>query len=181
MNSDYIINNMIGFSIVGLLIKLLLGRDTSVDGESGPASSAIWGYGVIALSILAGMIISFGLASQMANLKRYGVVDFVKTLLTSSLPSLLTLGILVWMISLNIMFYKRINQGKVANEYFTYSGVTTFLIILQVIFLFKHLKDNINVPTMVNTMAYVTYGFTFLNAIFAVIMTIILEKFSTDG
>jgi hypothetical protein len=57
MNSDYIINNMIGFSIVGLLIKLLLGRDTSVDGESGPASSAIWGYGVIALSILAGMII----------------------------------------------------------------------------------------------------------------------------
>ena len=106
-NLDYTLNNMIGFSVVGVVIKLFLGRDTSVDGESGPANSSIWSYGVIALSILAGMIISFGLASQMANLKRYGVVDFVKTLLTSSLPSLLTLGILVWMITLNIMFYKK--------------------------------------------------------------------------
>lgn len=183
-NLDYTLNNMIGFSIVGVLIKLFLGRDTSTDGESGPASSSIWGYGVIALSILAGMIISFGLASQMANLKRYGVVDFVKTLLTSSLPSLLTLGILVWMITLNIMFYKKINQGKVADEYFTYSGVTTFLIILQVIALFMHLRDNSGASStgsFVNRMAYATYGFTFLNAIFAVIMTIILEKFSTDG
>jgi hypothetical protein len=141
-------------------------------------------------------VISFGLASNLANIEKYDVFGFIKTLLKYSLPSLLTLIVLIWLITVNVIYFKRINQGKVAGEYYTYSTMTTIIVIAQIIFLFKYLTDSLKsimdiikqnqsansdltVPT--NKMAYVTYFLTFLNFIFIGIMTIILQFFSTDG
>ena len=47
----YDTTNMMVFAFVGILIKLFFGNSTSADGTSGPASSAVWGYGIAALSI----------------------------------------------------------------------------------------------------------------------------------
>jgi hypothetical protein len=197
-NTQYDINNMIGFTIVGILIKLFFGVQTE-DGSSGPASAAIWGYGVVSLAILSLLVISFGLASNIVNIEKYDVFGFIKTLIKYSLPSLLTLIVLIWLITVNVIFFKRINQGKVAGQYYTFSTMTTIIVIAQVATLFKYLSDklkdimdiikhnqlkpastsDIEVPS--NKLAYVTYFLTFLNFIFIGIMTIVLKFFSTDG
>jgi len=187
---------MIGFSIVGILIKLFFGSNTD-DGSSGPASASIWGYGVVALAIISVLVIFISLASTITNIEKFNVVGFLKTLVKYTLPSLLTLIVLIWLITVNVIYFKRINQGKVADEYYTYSTMTTFIVIFQIITLFKYLNDNLSkINTQISSdaasgkgsfniandsMAYATYFFTFLNFIFIGIMTIVLEFFSTDG
>ena len=195
-NTEYDMHNMIGFSIVGILIKLFFGSNTE-DGSSGPASASIWGYGVVALAIISVLVIFISLASTITNIEKFNVVGFLKTLVKYTFPSLLTLIVLIWLITLNVIYFKRINQGKVADEYYTYSTMTTFIVIFQIITLFKYLNDNLSkINTQISvdaasgkgsfniandSMAYATYFFTFLNFIFIGIMTIVLEFFSTDG
>jgi len=195
-NTEYDMHNMIGFSIVGILIKLFFGSNTE-DGSSGPASASIWGYGVIVLAIISVLVIFISLASTITNIEKFNVFGFLKTLVKYTFPSLLTLIVLIWLITLNVIYFKRINQGKVADEYYTYSTITTFIVIFQIITLFKYLNDNLpSINTQISadaasgkgsfiiandSMAYATYFFTFLNFIFIGIMTIVLEFFSTDG
>ena len=194
--AQYDINNMIGFSVVGVLIKLFFGSNVTEDGSSGPANASIWGYGIISLAVLTVLFITFGLAFNDKNVDKIsssiGIFSTLKKMLTKSLPSLLTLIVLLWIIILNILYFKRINQGKVADEYYTYSSMTTVIILIQIIALFKYLKDNLaaiikndNLPTPTSVpndrMAYATYFFSLLNFIFIGIMTIVLEFFSTDG
>ena len=194
--AQYDINNMIGFSVVGVLIKLFFGSNVTEDGSSGPANASIWGYGIISLAVLTVLFITFGLAFNDKNVDKIsssiGIFSTLKKMLTKSLPSLLPLIVLLWIIILNILYFKRINQGKVADEYYTYSSMTTVIILIQIIALFKYLKDNLaaiikndNLPTPTSVpndrMAYATYFFSLLNFIFIGIMTIVLEFFSTDG
>jgi hypothetical protein len=194
-NAVYDINNMIGFSVVGILIKLFFGSNVTEDGSSGPANASIWGYGVVALSVISLLFITFALAfnkQKINKIQELNAFSTLKDMLTKSLPSLLTLIVLIWIIILNISYFKRINQGKVADEYYSYSTMITLIVVLQIIALFMYLKDNLNtiinnlttksIPNVPNNkMAYVTYFLTFLNFIFIGITTIILEFFSTDG
>ena len=195
-NTEYDIHNMIGFSTVGILIKLFFGSQTE-DGSSGPASASIWGYGVVVLAIISILVIFISLASKITSIQDYDVFKFLKTLVKYTLPSLLTLIVLIWLITVNVIYFKRINQGRVANEYYSYSTITTCIVIFQIIALFKYLTDNLStINTQISKdvasenetfiisndkMAYVTYFLTFLNFLFIGIMTIVLEFFSTDG
>ena len=114
-NTEYDIHNMIGFSTVGILIKLFFGSQTE-DGSSGPASASIWGYGVVVLAIISILVIFISLASKITSIENYDVFTFLKTLVKYTLPSLLTLIVLIWLITVNVIYFKRINQGRVANE-----------------------------------------------------------------
>ena len=188
----YDINNLVLFAFVGIIIKLFLGSNTSDDGSTGPASSAIWGYGVIAVSLLGIMFITFAMASQMSKLSENSL-GFVKSLLMHSLPPVLMLTVLVWLITINGEFYKRINQGEVAAEYNTYNNLSTFMVMIQLGVLYKYLVDELLIgkggPTnktmlieaLRSRMASVTYILTLGNLMVASVMTIILKYFSTDG
>ena len=188
----YDINNLVLFAFVGIIIKLFLGSSTSEDGSTGPASSAIWGYGVIAVSLLGIMFITFAMASQMSKLSENSL-GFVKSLLMHSLPPVLMLTVLVWLITINSEFYKRINQGEVAGEYNTYNNLSTFMVMIQLGVLYKYLVDELLIgkggPTnktmlieaLRSRLASVTYLLTLGNMMVAAVMTIILKYFSTDG
>ena len=188
----YDINNLVLFAFVGIIIKLFLGSNTSDDGSTGPASSAIWGYGVIAVSLLGIMFITFAMASQMSKLSENSL-GFVKSLLMHSLPPVLMLTVLVWLITINGEFYKRINQGEVAAEYNTYNNLSTFMVMIQLGVLYKYLVDELLIgkggPTnktmlieaLRSRLASVTYLLTLGNMMVAAVMTIILNYFSTDG
>lgn len=188
----YDINNLVLFAFVGIIIKLFLGSSTSDDGSTGPASSAIWGYGVIAVSLLGIMFITFAMASQMSKLSENSL-GFVKSLLMHSLPPVLMLTVLVWLITINGEFYKRINQGEVAAEYNTYNNLSTFMVMIQLGVLYKYLVDELLIgkggPTnktmlieaLRSRLASVTYLLTLGNMMVAAVMTIILKYFSTDG
>lgn len=174
-------------------MKVFLSENTSDDGTKGPAAGSVWGYGVTAASVLTAMFVTFALVSRMSPMTDRNTFSFVIALLTHSLPSLLLLGVLAWLISINAMYYTRINKGEVADEYYTYSGVSTFLVVVQAVLLFKYMNDELLIAAssgslrktieeaLASKMASVTYVITMVNLILAGIMTIILEYFSTDG
>ena len=182
--------NMMVFAFVGILIKLFFGNNTTADGSSGPASSAVWGYGIVALSVLSILFITFALATQMTAVSQYNTMDFIMKLVQGSLVPFLMLLILVWLISINLTFYKRINEGNVASEYNQFSTVSTILVVVQLMVLFKYLKDAFMVEkggknglggALKSQMASITYVLTALNVIFIGMMNIVVAFFSTDG
>tara|TARA_R110002073_G_scaffold4066_4_gene27269 strand:+ start:1021 stop:1599 length:579 start_codon:yes stop_codon:yes gene_type:complete len=182
--------NMMVFAFVGILIKLFFGNNTTADGSSGPASSAVWGYGIVALSIFSILFITFALATQMTAVSQYNTMDFIMKLVQGSLVPFLMLLILVWLISINLTFYKRINEGNVASEYNQFSTVSTILVVVQLMVLFKYLKDAFKVEkggqnglggAHKSQMASITYVLTALNVIFIGMMNIVVAYFSTDG
>ena len=189
----YDTTNMMVFAFVGILIKLFFGNSTSSDGTSGPATSAVWGYGIVALSVLSILFITFALATQMTAVTEYNTMDFIMKLVKGSLIPSLMFFILVWLISINATYYKRINEGKVATEYDQFSTVSTILVVVQLIVLFKYLKDTFMIEkggpsgekglaeALKSQLASITYVLTALNVIFVGMMTIVLEFFSTDG
>lgn len=189
-NLKYDMTIMILFSFVGIIIKLFFGNKISEDGSEGPANAALWGYGIVAMSILVIMFVNFALASQMLQLTNYetNTIGFIKALFSNSAPILLTLVVLIWIIALNMTYFKKINEGRVANEYNTFSTISTVLIVVQLIVLFKYLNDellskggNKMAGIMKGQMASITYVLSILNIAFAGMMNITLEFFSTDG
>ena len=186
MAKEYLVNNFMAFSIVGIIIKLFFKSDPTTDGSSGPANASLWGYGVVSLSIFAVMFLSFSLASTMTNLNK-DLFGFIKEVLSDSLPSLLTLLVLIWLIMLNVTYFKRINQGKISKDYTQFSTLSTILLVIQLFVLFSFLRAQLGANGMgtnrmgANGMAYVVYALTFLNVIFVSMMNIILKFFSTDG
>jgi hypothetical protein len=199
---DYIINSMMLISIVGMCIKIFFSAEKTADGTSGPANAVIYGYGIVALAILTVMFISYGIHDRIDTIENRGkqnnmkgklanMIGFLKSFLTSSGPSILTISVLVWIISLNMSYYKKINKGMVADEFYQLSTGTTYLFVFQIICLFQYLKLFIegkmdkkkqaeNAQSQ-GRIAFATYFITMINLIIVGMMTIILQFFSTDG
>ena len=177
MNEEIIYdsNIMLGFIIVGILIKLIC----SIGGVSivGEATSTIWGYGIVSLALIALMVITVSLATKLNDKNNGSVFSFIKLLLQNSLPILATLSVLIWVITLNSIYYNKLNDNNISNEYYQYSNITLFLIIAQISVLIMSLKAG---PSQ-RKMKFTTYFFTILNLIFVGIMNIILTFFTTDG
>jgi len=186
----YDITNMTLVAFAGIVIKLFLGGSYSEDGTSGPAGAAMWGYGLVSIAILVVMFVAWGIANKMKRVEQMGALEFVKGLFMHSLPPLLLLIILIWLIFLNAKYYKQINQDKVPSEYYNYSTVSTILVIIQLIILFKYLIDEFKIGdggpqdiqnALKSKLASITYLVTLGNIMLAAIQNIILEFFSTDG
>ena len=177
MNQEivYDSNIMMGFIIVGILIKIFF--NISGSANVGDATATIWGYGIVSLSLFALMFITFSLATKINDQNKGSIFNFIKLLISNSLPIIATLSILIWIITLNSLYYNKINANKISNEYYQYSNITLFLIIAQLSVLFMSLQGG---PSQ-NKMKYTTYFFTVLNLIFVGIMNIILKFFTTDG
>jgi hypothetical protein len=196
-NPEYEINNMIVFAFVGICIKLFFGGNFSQDGTTGRATSTVWGYGVVLVALISMMVITFALgANKTANLQK-GYFSFFKGVLSYSFPTLTTLIVLAWILVMNLTYYKRINQGAVATEYYMFSNATTTLIVFQLIALFKYLNSKIKYdercamdsPTNEclelrksnDRLSFAVFFISFMNFVMAGIMNVILKYFSTDG
>ena len=120
-------------TLVGLVIVIFIPGHTSEDGNSGPASSAIWGYGAMACGV-------FGIAMLLFHTRASGlgagsIVDasFWKVLLQT--PALLLLVVIVWQIAMYSMYFKKINQGKVPPQFANFGSISSVLIFTQTVFL----------------------------------------------
>ena len=103
----YIINVMLICSIIGMCIKIFFGNMTSVDGTYGRANSTIWGYGVVGFSVLTVMFVSYAIHNKISVIEKKGasgIIDFIKSFLTSSGPAMLTMIILFWIVDLNVSY-----------------------------------------------------------------------------
>ena len=192
---EYIINSMLIFAVIGMIIKIFFGNITSQDGTYGRASSTVWGYGIVCFAILTLMFVSFSLHDKIARIEKngiLGIIGFLKSFLTSSGPAIMTVIILLWIVALNTFYFKRINKGQVASEYFQLSAGTSFLFIFQIICLFQYLKLYIAIKTgtsakpaedeiSLSRISFAVYFITSINLVVTAMMTIILQFFSTDG
>lgn len=177
-NFSFIVMGVITF--VGLVIKLAFGTSPTKDGTDGPASSSVYGYGIVAFSILSGIFLTFSLASkEKISSESNPVVGFIKELIKHSLHPILLFIILLWIISINVNYYTKINKGNVTKEFFQFSTLSNILIILQIIILFIYLKEQ--TEGRKSQMTQLLYILASLNLIFAAMMNIVVKYFSTDG
>jgi hypothetical protein len=192
-DTGYDINILTGIAFAGLAIKLFFYQNKSDDGVDGPANSVIWGYGVVLISLLGILYITFSLASKTEM--QSSAFEFIKTVFSSSFPVLFLMGLLIWFIIMNISYQSRINKGHVSKDYYKFGFVSTALIILQIIIILKYVRDKMGMTKamtdnnamskvfneMSKQMAYIGYAVGSINYFIAAIMQVILEYFSTDG
>jgi hypothetical protein len=176
---------------IGLIIKMFFGQDLSSDGETGPASAAAWGYGIVLVAAVVLLFINFGLLKDNGNINESMGFQTIKELFKDGTkPIIFIIVLLVWLFSMNITHYNNINEGKVANEYNLFSFASTFMLVLELGLLLKYLlkyltargrpsDDKIKVE-----LEQLSSGMSVLfiiNLIVLSAMQIILSYFSTDG
>jgi hypothetical protein len=180
--ASYTTSLIIFMAITGVIIKMI--QPTSSNINVGPASASLWSYGMIMMATLGIMFSSFAIISKMDTLKTNSV-SFVKSLFTQSVPSLLLIGLLTWLIVLNAQYFKNINQGEVATEYSMYSNVSFFLILLQLWIAYDYMQNSMKTSEVMDSynrrLLSVNYLLTITNSMVILIMNIILKYFSTDG
>jgi hypothetical protein len=192
---EYVINSMMLIAVVGMCVKIFFSSEFSKDGSYGPANSVIYGYGIVALSVLTIIFISYAIHDRVGTIERGkppSILQFLKAFLTSSAPSIFVIIELGWLISLNVSYYTKINKGMVAPEYYQLLSGTSFIFVFQVVCLFQYLKLYIkgkadpkntgaNAIQDQSRIAFATYFMAAINLIVIGMMTIILQFFSTDG
>ena len=179
--------NIVVLACVGIIIKLFFSENYSRLGNIGPASSTIWGYGLtaIALSIMVfmGIYVSKKIFEKPLDGKKN---NFIELIFANVFPIVLTLFVIIYTIFLNFSYFTRINSDKVTRDYHTYSFMSSFLIIVQIIlirtYLFNYLIDNgdPNRKTKADLSKNITYILCVVNFIFILMIHISLAFFSTD-
>lgn len=192
MDFSYENTHMYVLAIIGIIIKLFLSSSTSDNGETGPASGTIWGYSIVACAVIGIMILTF--ASDSANVQPGSVAEkslnmattknsfsFIINMILKSLTPVLLLAILSWLIVLNSIYFKQINEGKYASEYTTYNHLSTFLVLIQLALLIQVMTSDKKDKKIQMLYQALTYLVSIGNISVIIIITIILKYFSTDG
>ena len=115
-SDDYQLGILGALSGVGVIVQYMFGGETTPDGSSGPATAVLWGYGLSAVAITLLMFVSFALTSDVGRKLSLSGPAFVWSLVSQAVPLVALLVVLAWMVTLNSQFYKRINQGLVAED-----------------------------------------------------------------
>ena len=183
-NLDFMI--IVVLAVMGIIIKLFFPEKFSRLGNTGPATSTIWGYGLtaIALSIMLfmGIYVSKNIFEKNGN--------FVEMLFSNVSPIFFTLLVIMYAIFLNFRYFKRINSNRVTNEYHTYSFMSSVLTIIQIglvtTYLFYYLSNtdkeggndfnNMKIELSKNAV----YILSVINFLFLMMINISLQFFSKD-
>ena len=171
----------IGLIIIGCIIKLLtagLNSNPSTSNNSGinGASGTIWGYFLILFAILGYVLISID-NSTVNIMKQISNIPWYFSIL---IPTIL------WVLSLNIIYYKQISKNNIPASYYTWDiWSSVFIIIVTVMIIFHKMIDTDNIgPENIKFIKFInlSIGFMlFLNIIIIGIQNIILQHFSVDG
>jgi hypothetical protein len=160
---------LFGLIFAGIFIKLFLGNNTSEN--SGQASSTIWGYGLTTIALFTLMFTI--LSSNNGNI--------LELIFKNGLPIFALIIILIYIISINFTYFKILNKNFVPNEFHTYSTISSILILFQLFILYRFANSLINKSNSNSNILNLTWVFSIINFIIAVIMNIILKYFTTDG
>lgn len=168
--------------ILGILIRIIFARTADEY-----AKATVYGYGFSILALLGLLVGSFAISYK--DQYSQGVMGFFKVILKNAIPVLLIIVIIALILFQNISFYDQINKGLVANEYYQFSGVSSFLILVQVSLVINYLMNLLgSVRNKGDIMASVASELNSVILILTVanigiigILQVILKYFSTDG
>lgn len=193
-DSSYETSILMAIASAGIMIKIFLKQIPTSDGFTGPANAVLWGYGTIILSLFGIMFISFSLANKTINADN--IFNIFKIIISTLFPVILLIGILLWVIIINIQFYTKINKGLISKTYGDFNSVLTILILIQLVLVFKYILNKIayikstmnaniieesKLDAFTTQISYISYIMGLFNIIFIGSMHIILEYYSTDG
>lgn len=181
--------------IMGIIVKIIFGQ-TSND----YAKATVWGYGFSILALFGLLISSYGIFNKMQsgndgnNGSMNAVLKVLKILFKDALPVTLIIAIVSIIIVQNVSFYKQINSGRVADEYYQFSGVSSFLILVQTGLVISYMMDILSETNSkgntekVGIMAALASELNSIILILSVmnvgiigILQVVLKFFSTDG
>lgn len=192
-NTGYDIAILSGLAICGLGVKLIANKPSQT-GVDGPATASIWGYGIIIVSLIGMLFVTFSLATRETI--NQGSFELFKNILTSSIPVFFIIMLVLWSLFINFTYKEQINKGRVSKDYNTFGYVSVALLTLQLITIFKYLRDktiNLNSSTKNDTflskasellnsqLISVSYLIGVFNVIIIGFMQVILDYLSTDG
>ena len=170
-------------------------------GNSGPAGTTIWGYGLTSISLVLMILMAIYLSNNNKKNKPLEsnemednlFYSFITLFDSNVLPIILTLGIIIYIICLNFKYFKKINSNKLASSYSVYSLFSSLLIIIQIGMIIKYMYNLID-KTLINEtkssenknkdttiLKGLALIITTINYIFVMILHILLAFFSTDG
>jgi hypothetical protein len=176
LNSDQTKVNpvLLSLMVVGLFVKVALSEVTlSTDGSTGPASSLIWGYGLVVFSLIGIIIVNVSPGSnEWTDIK-----ELPWTIIA-------TVVLLVWLMGINIQYFKEINLRNVPDEYFMWSNYSSILLIALIgITIYQYLLYKSGpAGKEVAASLFVYSGIIFaFNLIAVSIQQVILNCFYVDG
>ena len=184
----------------GIFIKLFFEATPTINGLNGPATTTIWGYSLSAFALFILLFSSMYLQKNKLKFLEFNTntsetfFNKVKDVINSfiglhSIPILLTLLFVIFIIILNFNYYKKINSNSVSDSYNQYSNYSTFLLLIQVMLLSKYILDSLdesvrnnisNTNKNVGKIKGFSIILTTINFIFGLIMYILLNFYTTD-
>ena len=172
-----IIDYMKGFSLLGFMLMILL-RNIAA-----PATRTIIALGIVVVSLLTSAFIPLSLMKP----------DFraFKQLIVSNVPVFITILMAIWTITINSIYFGKINEGNVAPEFHSLSFYSLIIIASQVYISFLSLTAFLDILSQKNetilksqktqkNMNTITYLITPLNVLLLTSMNVILAFFLTD-
>lgn len=180
---NYIKYVLTSIAILGLLIKLYLSSIVNVENSNYKAESTIIGYGLVLCCVSALIFFKINVKENV------NALEFMKIFFKQSLPYLLVISLLSFIIYLNVKFIDKINSGNVGDQFNTISGVSTFMFLFQLYFLYKYFSlsleskynKNSSIESEKKKFKMMSYVFTPINFSLVGIIYIILNHFLTDG
>lgn len=201
--------NLIMLCIAGIIISIFFPENlTPNSGHSGPATTTIWGLSLSIISLFLLIFMSIYFSNYKNNTKNVldlnakssdndsgGFFTQILNILLDdyTFPIVLLMSILIYIVTLNFIYFKKINTGRISSDYYTYNNFTMILILIQVGLVSKYMhelydlnvrKTNINnnkIQKNLTITKSVLYILLSLTCIFIIITHIILKFFSTDG
>jgi hypothetical protein len=96
---------------MGIVIKLFFPERYSRLGNTGPATSTIWGYGLTATAISIMLFMGIYVTKNIFETKG----NFFEMLFSNVAPIFFTLIVIVYTIFLNFRYFKRINSNRISH------------------------------------------------------------------
>lgn len=144
-------------------------------GLYGPASIVVWSYLTVLISLFCILLVK--------NITQPSFLISNST----TFSGLATIFLLVWIVSMNLKYFKKINRDIVPMSYSRYSAFTSWLLAAQSFFIFITLdppasngENNNETILLIKRLSILNNLIIFLSFIMVLIQQIILDKFSVD-
>ena len=162
------------FTVIGIISALIFNGEHTQDldyGLYGPAAVVVWSY----LTAL----ISIGCILLIKTVREPSYVFSA----TTSISALATIFLMIWIVSMNLKYFKKINMNAIPSHYFTYSWWTSALLLVQSLIVFLTMGgpfDDDEKKSLLSRISVLNNIIIFLSFVLVMIQQIILDKFSVD-
>jgi hypothetical protein len=180
--------------IIGILVQVFFGQAPKFFGQPSNdyATATVYGYGFCLLSLFGLLISSFAISSRDSTSQTFS--GFINVVLKNAMPLIVTVIVVALILTLNIIYYAQLNSGSVADEYYQFSNISSFFMLLQFIIIIKYLIDILLgqqkkdqgksggvIAALVGELSSIIWILSIINISIVGIMYVILKYFSTDG